>query len=224
MTGCLTPSSFETPTPHVVVVTSTFTPASALTPFPTEFGPGTATATLELVPSPTASLEALSLAGAAGPAPAATATSTVLPTITVLPTVSPEAEVAAAEQYTIDLINAQRAAVGVPPLARDETLMSIARARVADMVARGYTGHTDPVTGEYLARAMMRAAGYTNWYGENWYGTITAPPATAEVAMTWFMTDPPHANNILSPHHTAVGVGIAFNGQWWLLVQDFAGE
>src|SRR6266852_5566259 len=54
--GCLTPSNFETPTPPGrVVLTSTFTPALALTPFPTAEGPlqdespsapGTETATL----------------------------------------------------------------------------------------------------------------------------------------------------------------------------------
>lgn len=175
--------------------------------------------TLEVVPSLTPSPEALPMVIATDIPP--TATAIPVPAVSV----SVGGEVAAGEQYTIDLINLQRMAAGVPSLARDETLMSIARGRVADMVARGYTGHTDPVTGEYLYRAMLQAAGYTtNWYGENWYGTMSAPPANAEIAMNWFMTDPPHANNILSPHYTAVGVGIAFNGQLWLLVQDFAGE
>jgi len=132
--------------------------------------------------------------------------------------------VASAEQYTIDLINAQRALAGVAPLGRDETLMNIARARVADMITREYTGHLDPVTGERLARRMMRDAGYTsNYLGENWYGTINPPPKNAEVAMNWFMTDPPHYRNILSPNFVSVGVGIGFNGRQWLLIQVFAG-
>jgi uncharacterized protein YkwD len=137
----------------------------------------------------------------------------------------PSADVTAAEQYCIDWINAERAAAGVGPLLRDETLMGIARARVADMAARGYTGHNDPVTGEALGRAMMRAAGYTSTFlGENWYGTITSPPGIVDVAMTWFMTDPPHYRNILSPNYVGVGVGIGFNGRQWLLVQNFAGQ
>jgi uncharacterized protein YkwD len=136
----------------------------------------------------------------------------------------PSNDVAAAEQYTIDLINAQRAAVGVAPLFRDETLMGVARARVQDMIARGYTGHTDPATGEALARKMIRAAGYTSSYlGENWYGTIQPPPAIVEVAMGWFMTDPPHAQNILNVNYVAVGVGIGYNGRQWLLIQNFVG-
>jgi uncharacterized protein YkwD len=44
------------------------------------------------------------------------------------------------------------------------------------------------------------------------------------VAMGWFMTDPPHYRNILGTNYSSVGVGIAFNGRQWLLVQDFAGN
>ena len=106
-------------------------------------------------------------------------------------------------------------------LARDETLMNIARARVADMVARGYTGHNDPVTGEGLGRSMILNAGY-RLAGENWYGTRNGPPATGETAMNWFMTDDLHARAVLSPNYTVVGVGIAFNGTQWLLIQNFA--
>ena len=144
---------------------------------------------------------------------------TPIPPVVVAPPVS--ADVAAGEQYTIDLINAQRANAGLPPLARDETIMGIARARVADMVARGYTGHNDPVTGEGLGRSMILAAGY-RLAGENWYGTRTGPPGTGEVAMNWFMTDDLHARAILSTNFTVVGVGIAFNGTQWLLIQNFA--
>lgn len=144
---------------------------------------------------------------------------TAIPPVLVAPPVS--ADVAADEQYTIDLINAQRANAGLPPLARDETIMNIARARVADMVARGYTGHNDPVTGEGLGRRMILNAGY-RLAGENWYGTRNGPPATGETAMNWFMTDDLHARAVLSPNYTVVGVGIAFNGTQWLLIQNFA--
>jgi uncharacterized protein YkwD len=83
------------------------------------------------------------------------------------------------------------------------------------MVARGYTGHND------LGRSMILNAGY-RLAGENWYGTRTGPPSTGEIAMNWFMTDELHARAILSTQFTVVGVGIAFNGQQWLLIQNFA--
>jgi uncharacterized protein YkwD len=44
-----------------------------------------------------------------------------------------------------------------------------------------------------------------------------------DAAMAWFMTDPPHAQGILSTSYTRVGVGLAYNGSQWLLVQNFAG-
>jgi uncharacterized protein YkwD len=144
-----------------------------------------------------------------------------------IPVIAPpqSGDAAAAEQYTIDLINAQRTSAGVPPLARNETLMGVARGRVTDMVTRGYTGHYDPVTQVSLGRTMIRAAGFNSTYvGENWYGTVNGPPSIAEIAMNWFMTDPPHFRNILNPNYTSVGVGIAFNGRQWLLVQNFAGD
>lgn len=199
------------------------------TPTPTAVSEATPTATWPSTETPVPTLEPSATPGPKAAQPQGPATVVQSPQsqvqsqpVAVAPPQS--AEAAAAEQYTVDLINAQRAAVGVAPLGRDETLMGIARARVADMVARGYTGHSDPVTGEALARKLMRAAGYTsNFLGENWYGTINPPPKNAEVAMNWFMTDPPHSKNILSPNYVGVGVGIGFNGQQWLLIQVFAG-
>jgi uncharacterized protein YkwD len=100
--------------------------------------------------------------------------------------------------------------------------MGVARARVADMVARGYRGHFDPVTGASLARQMLIGAGFS-FAGENWFGHRAGPVEIVDAAMAWFMTDPPHAQGILNNRYTLVGVGIAHNGSQWLLVQNFAG-
>jgi uncharacterized protein YkwD len=134
-------------------------------------------------------------------------------------------DVAAAEQHMVDSINAERAAQKLPPLAQDPTLMSIARARVADMVARHYTGHYDPVTGEGLGKAMMTAAGYTSGFkAENWDSEHGGVSQAADAAMAFFMGDQPHADVILGPNFVGVGVGLAFNGKEWLVVQVFAGK
>jgi uncharacterized protein YkwD len=224
----LPPTATTTPLPVEVVVSFDSTampvlaPAASLTAVPSR------TATLPSEATPTATAVLISPTVSPPSAAAAAAPQVVFSptaTLSALPAEVPAPDVAAAEQHTIDLINAQRAAAGLPPLARDETLMRIARTRVADMIARNYTGHFDPVTGEGLGKSMMHAAGYTtNFMAENWYGHAQGPLAAADVAMAWFMTDPPHADNILSPHFVGVGVGIAFNGQQWLLVQDFAGQ
>jgi len=248
----LTPTPAEVTAPPVAVAVVTFTPAPTWTTAPSANTLVVASATPEALPSPTESALTAPVINptaiptdvpvVTAPAPAAIPlpTEAAIPQALVAPPPPEDAacaladpqseatgtlcEVAAAEQHMIDLINAERAAAGVAPLLRDETLMGIARARVADMVARGYTGHNDPVTGESLARSMMRAAGYTSSYvGENWYGSLRSPSGLVDVAMAWFMTDPPHAQNILSPNYVGVGAGIAFSGQQWLLVQDFAG-
>lgn len=221
--GCaIAPEATPTATPVLAV------PAIKVLEFtPTPTVPPTATLPPTVTPVPTLEPSATPAPKAAqlqGPAALVQPSQNQVQSQPVAVAPPQSAEAAAAEQYTVDLINAQRAAVGVAPLGRDETLMGIARARVADMVARGYTGHSDPVTGEGLARKLMRAAGYTsNFLGENWYGTINPPPKNAEVAMNWFMTDPPHSKNILNPNFVGVGVGIGFNGQQWLLIQVFAG-
>jgi len=172
--------------------------------------------------TPTAAVAAETGGGGAGgeAVEAGPPTLTPIPPVWVAPPVS--ADVAAAEQYNIDLINAQRAAAGLEPYVRDEVIMGIARARVADMVARGYRGHYDPITGIGLARSMILNAGYA-WASENWYGHREGPVAIAEASMAWFMTDPPHAAGILNTNYQFVGVGIAYNGTQWLLVQNFAG-
>ena len=245
-TGCSTPPS-PSPAPAptllpVSVVVDTETATATLEPTATSRATSTPSPTNSPLPSATAtSVPATATAKPTAPAPKATATAlasapSAAPTsaqgvtaASVLPAPLPagvsEQDRDNAEQHTLDLITAQRAAAGLAPLKRDETLMAIARARVDDMVDRHYTGHTDPVTGVGLGKAMMRAAGYTSGFmAENWYGHAQGPGAAADAAMAWFMTDPPHAANILSPNFVGVGVGIAYNGQLWLLVQDFAGK
>ncbi len=211
----------DTPTapPSATVPLETSTASEARLAEPTDAPPtpagagGPATAASVLVAQATLPPEL--------PATVAPPVATAIPPVQVAP--PPSADVAAAEQYCIDLINVQRANAGLGPLERHEIVMGVARARVADMVARGYTGHNDPVTGASLGSSMLSAAGF-GAAGENWYGSVNGPPAIVDVAMGWFMTDAPHYRNILSTRYSYVGVGIAFNGRQWLLIQNFAGN
>jgi uncharacterized protein YkwD len=220
VSAILTPT-FDSSVPSPTVILPPTDTAEPLTSTPELVS--TVNAPTEVLPAMVTG-DGLGLSGvSANTPPAVTTAETTLPPAAIAP--PPSADVAAAEQYCIDLVNSERLAVGIAALARDETLMGIAQARVADMTARGYTGHNDPVTGEALGLTLMQAAGYTSSFlGENWYGTINPPPTIVDVAMTWFMTDPSHYRNILSPNYVAVGVGIGFNGQQWLLVQIFAGQ
>jgi uncharacterized protein YkwD len=232
-----TPIPSATPAPRVVVmvvITATPTPRAFSSPAPATPLPAEPTSEKFLAPEPSPTVAVFT--GSGGPlpatepirfAPAPTQPVSFAPAPTPIPRVDvappPAADVAAAEQYCIDLINAERAAAGLPPMLRDESVMGVARARVADMVARGYRGHFDPVTGASLGRQMLSAAGF-RLAGENWFGHRAGPVEIVDAAMAWFMTDPPHAQGILSTHFTLVGVGIAHNGAQWLLVQNFAGN
>lgn len=206
--------------PPAAVVVLTFTPPPTFTPVPTPTALPTPGPSPTLAPTETAVM-AIQAVGAQAAA--------VLPTVTQAPAAvvvpPPSADVASAEQYMVDLLNAQRQLAGLAPLVREEALMNVARGRVADMVARGYTGHSDPVTGQPLARAAIQAAGFnSSFVGENWYGSGKPLPTAVEVAMNWFMSDALHRANILSPNFVYLGVGIAHNGQFWLMVQNFAGN
>jgi uncharacterized protein YkwD len=190
-----------------------------LTPVPPTAN-ATETAAADQTATQAAITPAAAVAAAADNGVSAAAASTPIPRVDVAPPVT--ADVAAAEQYCIEVINARRAEAGLGALAADATLIGIARARVADMVARGYTGHNDPITGEALGRSLTLGAGFAR-AGENWYGSVTGPPGIVDIAMGWFMTDPPHYRNILNTAYAGVGVGIAYNGRVWLLVQNFGG-
>ena len=131
-------------------------------------------------------------------------------------------DAASAEQAVIDLTNAHRATNGLPPLARDEAIMTIARSRSADMVARGYFDHFDPATGASLAKPQVLALGYGR-AGENIYWSGKPLADFPAAAVNWFMSDPPHRNNLLNSGYTAIGVGIVWNGLGWTLTQDFGG-
>ncbi len=134
----------------------------------------------------------------------------------------PISDAAGAEQTVIDLTNTYRTQNGLSPLARDEGVMGVARSRSADMVARGYFDHYDPVTGQSLARPLLQALGFQRT-GENIYWSGHSLAEVANQAVNWFMGDAPHRANILNTAYTSLGVGIAWNGQGWVLTQDFAG-
>jgi uncharacterized protein YkwD len=143
------------------------------------------------------------------------------PTAIVPPPPPSDPTVAGAEQGLIDQVNYQRAQYGLAPYARDETLMQIARGRIADMLARNFFSHYDPLTGAALAHDQIWAAGYSR-AGENIYGTGSSLADLPANAVAWFMSDPPHRDNLLHVVYTAIGAGIGDRGTSWIVVLCFA--
>ncbi len=120
------------------------------------------------------------------------------------------------EQRAFSLLNADRAANGLPPLRINMKLTSLAEDYAQDMINRNFFAHNNPEGQTPFDR--MRARGIPFGYaGENL--AINNSVANAENA---FMNSSGHRANILNPHYTQVGVGVRYNGGGSVyVVQEF---
>ena len=120
------------------------------------------------------------------------------------------------EQKMLELVNQERAAAGLRPLAPDPELTEVARRHSADMFARGYFAHDTPEGLTPFDR--MRAANIRFLTaGEN---LALAP--TLAVAHNGLMNSPGHRENILRPQFGRVGIGIMDGGLRGLMIsQEF---
>jgi uncharacterized protein YkwD len=126
-----------------------------------------------------------------------------------------------AEAAALCLVNQERAANGVAPLAQSEALRGAAEGH-AEASAQikwwgpGIDPHTNPATGS-TPSSRIAAGGYcpnpiSYSYGENAYDGYStgegAQAPTAQDAVTWWMNSPGHRANILNPGYTETGLGI----------------
>ena len=120
------------------------------------------------------------------------------------------------EAEMLRLINRERIAAGLGPLAPDPELTEVARRHSADMFARGYFAHDTPENRDPFDR--MREAGVRFLAaGEN-----LAHGPTMQIAHTGLMNSPGHRANILRPQFGRVGIGIMDGGKRGLMVtQNF---
>ncbi len=132
------------------------------------------------------------------------------------------------------LINQDRAANGVAPLAWNSELAGIGegnvydgcgypvRGRAEDMIDRDYFSHTITNCNNETVFTVMRSDGidYTSTNaGENigWSSGLTDPVQAAIYQNTLYMRSTPHRANILNPLFNEVGVGswATLAGQMW---------
>ncbi len=120
------------------------------------------------------------------------------------------------EKQMLDLVNRERQANGLAPLAPDPELTEVARRHSADMFARGYFAHDTPEGLSPFDR--MRAANVRFLTaGEN---LALAP--TLSLAHTGLMNSPGHRANILRREFGRVGIGVMDGGMRGLMVsQEF---
>jgi len=120
------------------------------------------------------------------------------------------------EARMLELVNGERVAAGLRPLAPDPELAQVARQHSADMFARGYFAHATPEGRDPFER-MREANVRFVMAGEN---LALAP--TLHVAHTGLMNSPGHRANILQRDFGRVGIGIMDGGIHGLMVtQDF---
>jgi uncharacterized protein YkwD len=123
------------------------------------------------------------------------------------------------------LANEARRQQGVPPLAGDQALTGAARQHSGDMLARGFFSHVNP---EGLSSSQRLPRGYAQVLrqsGENiWMGSGQNPNDPRHLAgsiMASLMGSPGHRQNLLDPHYTHLGVGVAARGQEVRATQTF---
>lgn len=120
------------------------------------------------------------------------------------------------EKQMLDLVNKERVANGLNPLAADPELTEVARRHSADMFVRGYFAHDTPEGLSPFDRMRQANVPFTT-AGEN---LALAP--TIPVAHNGLMNSPGHRANILRPEFGRVGIGVMDGGMRGLMIsQEF---
>lgn len=123
------------------------------------------------------------------------------------------------ESAMVDLVNTERAKVGLEALKVDSELTRLARLKSADIVKLNYFSHTSPTYGSPFE--MMRAAGVPYSYaGEN-----LAAASSLELALDGLMQSTGHRDNILRREFTHIGIGVVEGGPYgYVFTQMFVGR
>jgi uncharacterized protein YkwD len=117
----------------------------------------------------------------------------------------------------VDQIQLERDREGLPPLAPDETLCSVAAEYACRMIEGDFFAHTDPQT-QSTPGSRVTAGGYAFYaVGEN---LAAGQRTVAEVVEQW-MESPAHRANILDETWRATGVAVRTGGEYgvyWIQV------
>ncbi len=160
--------------------------------------------------------------------PANTPTPTSTPTRTPIPTPLPTATPGAGwEDEIIAMTNQERANHGLPPLFKDERLMTAAEGHSLDMALNDFYSFTG--SDGSLPRERGSRQGYNWWtYGENLAaGEGLCREQDQTYVMQAWMNSPSTRDTILSPDYEDIGVGFVYDPQstyicYWTV--DFGAE
>ncbi|MGC9348139.1 MAG: CAP domain-containing protein [Anaerolineae bacterium] len=196
--------------PKVVVAD---TVAAAQLPEPTSPPPPTETPALPTATAGAMAAAAVSLSPPTPSPPSPTATLEIVES-------APPADISRLASTIFRLINEQRAAHALPPLAWSPVLAHAAQSHADDCNARGWCSHTGSDGSTYRQR-MIRAGYNPVRWSEcwAWYGT---PERAVAMWMDEVPPNDPHRRTILSDYLTEVGVGVAIaNERSYYFIADF---
>jgi uncharacterized protein YkwD len=145
-----------------------------------------------------------------------------------LPAFGASPDLNALRRTSLELVNKDRKAHGLPPLGFDDTLNRIAQAHAEDMLRKDYFAHESPGGSTPMKRFLSAGGSRELVLRENiFHCNGCAQPAdvksVAELESGW-MHSPGHRANILAEGITRYGFGLAEDrtgGRY--AVQDFAG-
>lgn len=121
------------------------------------------------------------------------------------------------EPEAVALVNSERIAAGLVPLAANSALSDVAADYAAQMATEGFFGHTDP--NGTTAAIRVREAGINYVVvGEN-----LALAATLGTAHDGLMESDGHRANVLNPSFDEVGIGVVEGPIGVIVVQLFIG-
>jgi hypothetical protein len=113
-----------------------------------------------------------------------------------------------AEAQMVALVNEERVAAGLQPLAIDQRLVPVARQHSEEMFRLRYFGHQSPQRGSPFDRLDAAGIKYAR-AGEN-----LAYAQSVAVAHRGLMASEGHRENILRPEFTRIGIGVISAGPY----------
>jgi len=199
-TDTASPASTASPSDTAAPTTAAPTPAPTSVPPPPRSAP-TRTSTPRGTPSP-----------GARPAPSPSPSPAPKPA-SVPPPPPPQSGTDAYESQILALVNAERSAAGLRPLAAQTCPDGFAEPWSPHMAAEGRLSHQslNPILNRCGGHAAAENVGMNS---SAWPGDMVAG----------FMGSPPHRANILNGSYTGIGIGAYRDapGVWWV-TQDFVG-
>ncbi len=136
------------------------------------------------------------------------------------PPAPPVSGVGGAAGVEFSLVNQDRAANGVAPLAYSSALARVAQYRAQDMLNRNYFSHYDPATGQLAFVQLLHLWGIP--YGTAGENIAWASNPSMAGINSMFMNSPDHRANILNAAYHRIGVGVTSNGAKVMVVEVFS--